>query len=98
MAGAHQLAHMAAGWSAAEGWGARCQAASLLHFCLSRVRLEPSHPDDAALLARLPALVNVLRAACAPRLHKTPHLAQGLLRAVQGYSAGCLLATRLLLA
>ena len=29
--GAAQLAKMAAGWSAAEGWSARCQAADLLH-------------------------------------------------------------------
>ena len=38
--GAPLLTRMAAGWSTCDGWSARCQAAALLHFCLSRVRLE----------------------------------------------------------
>jgi hypothetical protein len=38
--GAPLLTSMAAGWSTCDGWSARCQAAALLHFCLSRVRLE----------------------------------------------------------
>ena len=68
--GAKQLAHIAAGWNADEGWGARCQAAAFLHFCLSRVKIDDD-PEDAPLVAQLPALINVLRAACVPLLATT---------------------------
>tara|TARA_B110001452_G_scaffold221003_1_gene193392 strand:+ start:1030 stop:1356 length:327 start_codon:yes stop_codon:yes gene_type:complete len=63
---------MATGARAAEGWSSRCQAADLLHFCLSRVRLDGSlHAADAALVGTLPRLVALLRAACVPLIAMT---------------------------
>jgi hypothetical protein len=74
--GAPQLAKMAAGWSASEGWSARCQAADLLHYCLSRVRLDANRSEaDSRTIASFPTLVSMLRAACEPLLTRAEAVA-----------------------
>ena len=44
----------------------RCIAADMLHFCVSRIKLRPDHPDDLALLDSIPGLMSLLRVCTLP--------------------------------
>ena len=63
--GATQLVRMAAGRENSS-FAARCTAAELLHFCLSRVRLTEKRAEDLRLLQQLPSLMTDLRASTGP--------------------------------
>lgn len=61
--GAEQLTRMACGWDGNEAYSSRCQAADLLNFIFSRVRLSLARDRDADVIDQLPGLAMRLRAA-----------------------------------
>jgi hypothetical protein len=95
--GAEQLTRMACGWDGSEAFSSRCQAADLLSFSFSRVRLSPARDKDEELLDQLPALALKLCAATASLLprggigasgsEREARLLRGMLNSLWGMAA-----------